>query len=594
MREPCSCGAGCACGCCEGAEPLTPLPIANRPGLDALAYRVGTHASFLETMQARLTTPGLAGLTTRERSDPSLALLDAWAVLADVLTFYQERIANEGYLRTATERRSVVELARLVGYAPRPGVAASTFLAYSLDEGPETVIPAGAAVRSVPGPGELPQTFETSAELTARAAWNDLLVRLTRPQQPEKLTDKDWTREPRFVPLYLAGITTGLQANDPLLIDTRGDGSAPELFRILAVAPEAEKDRTRVDVQPWLMPPPAPAPPPGSAATTTELKKVLGSLSKRTVPQPPTSARLDRDAATLLAPESDLAAQMLAAARPALRDVLFKAWANVPVTEQPTLRVFALRLRAAVFGHNAPLEPVRGEGGVIIGSKEWDLKGGGSGGSGSVTETFSFTLRPSLDDTTRRHQLEEQHDGLIAKILPPMRDAFGFGDYFARLVHDRHCAVAGDILRLALDDVNDVRPVAVAVPWHGATGLDHELAHAKEAILDVLLLLYVDHGDDSVGDADRLQVYGLAGVGLGLVCGAFAGLSGGQRHEARAERGAGKQDIAAEPAFRFELKHLRLLLLVRASAERNGRCRSLGRIGPNASCNGNAGWLLTR
>ena len=60
----------------------------------------------------------LRSLTTREESDPSIALLDGWATVADVLGFYQERIANnEGYLRTATERRSVLELARLVGYA---------------------------------------------------------------------------------------------------------------------------------------------------------------------------------------------------------------------------------------------------------------------------------------------------------------------------------------------------------------------------------------------------------------------------------------------------------------------------------------------
>ena len=61
-------------------------------------------------------------------------MLDAWAAVADVLTFYQERIANEGYLRTATERRSVLELARLVGYQPRPGVASSVYLAYTLDD----------------------------------------------------------------------------------------------------------------------------------------------------------------------------------------------------------------------------------------------------------------------------------------------------------------------------------------------------------------------------------------------------------------------------------------------------------------------------
>jgi hypothetical protein len=51
----------------------------------------------------------LLNLTTRDPSDPAMALLDAWATVADVLAFYQERIANEGYLRTATERRSILE-----------------------------------------------------------------------------------------------------------------------------------------------------------------------------------------------------------------------------------------------------------------------------------------------------------------------------------------------------------------------------------------------------------------------------------------------------------------------------------------------------
>ena len=48
----------------------------------------------------------LRNLKTRDPNDFAIALLDAWATVADVLTFYHERIANEGYLRTATERRS--------------------------------------------------------------------------------------------------------------------------------------------------------------------------------------------------------------------------------------------------------------------------------------------------------------------------------------------------------------------------------------------------------------------------------------------------------------------------------------------------------
>src|SRR5215212_4791713 len=154
------------CGCCEGLEPLTPLVIANRPGLSRLTYRAGTHATFLATMKARLSArdyPALKGLTTRSATDPAVALLDAWATVADVLTFYQERAANEGYLRTATERRSILELARLVGYALRPGVASSVYLAFTLEPDSIAEIPAGTRAQSVPGPGdELPQPFETT------------------------------------------------------------------------------------------------------------------------------------------------------------------------------------------------------------------------------------------------------------------------------------------------------------------------------------------------------------------------------------------------------------------------------------------------
>src|SRR5262249_7838225 len=150
--------------------------------LGMLVYRVGTHGSFLATMLARLSSPDfpqLHPLAARDGDDASIALLDAWATVGDVLTFYQERIANEGYLRTATERRSILEAARLVGYRIRPGVAASTYLAYTLDrdtQGAETVvtIPRGSRAQSVPGPGELPQSFETSDDLVAGSAWNDL------------------------------------------------------------------------------------------------------------------------------------------------------------------------------------------------------------------------------------------------------------------------------------------------------------------------------------------------------------------------------------------------------------------------------------
>src|SRR5882762_781608 len=167
------------CGCCEGVAAETPAQIGNRPGLSAIAYRAGTHAQFRETLQARLSgsqQPALSGLTTREASDFTIALLDSWATVADVLTFYQERIANEAYLRTATERLSLLELARLIGYELRPGVAASTYLAFTVEDAPgappRATVDIGTKAQSIPGPGEQAQTFEAVEKIEARGVWN--------------------------------------------------------------------------------------------------------------------------------------------------------------------------------------------------------------------------------------------------------------------------------------------------------------------------------------------------------------------------------------------------------------------------------------
>jgi hypothetical protein len=252
------------CGCCKGTERLTPVTRLNRPGLDALGYRVGTHASFLETMKARLSnlelppelfeagasptlqqTRPLLSLTTRVSSDPTIAMLDAWAIVADVLTFYQERIANEGFLLTATERRSILELARLVGYRLRPGVAASVYFAYTLEKDSVVEIPAGARAQSVPGPGELPQSFETSDKLLARYEWNNLKPRLTRPQVIT-LTGDFGTDAGTRETLYFDGVSTKLAAGDALLISLGNTDSQKALRLIETVDPQPKDDRTEV------------------------------------------------------------------------------------------------------------------------------------------------------------------------------------------------------------------------------------------------------------------------------------------------------------------------------------------------------------
>ena len=135
----CSGTTDCDCGCCAGTSVQTPQPRSNAGGLPAVSYRVGTWSSFKESMLARLSSadyPALQALKTRSDDDFTIAFLNSTAMVLDILTFYQERLANESYLRTAGQLRSLTELSRLIGYQPAPGVSASAYLAFILKPTP--------------------------------------------------------------------------------------------------------------------------------------------------------------------------------------------------------------------------------------------------------------------------------------------------------------------------------------------------------------------------------------------------------------------------------------------------------------------------
>lgn len=344
-----------ACGCCEGVEAITPLLTANRPGLSKLVYRIGTHASFLETMMARLSSndyPELSGLTTRDAADPSIALLDAWATVADVLTFYQERIANEGYLRSATERRSILELARLVGYKLRPGVASSVFLAYTLDEKmeDEVTIPAGSRAQSMPGPDELPQSFETSEDLKARAKWNNLRPRMTRPQIKGTIKTGSTEGSVPWPRVYLKGINTNLAPNDPILIDFRGNGNQ-KFYSVKQVIIDADADHTLVTLCAQ-----------GNDETgSNNLPKedtgpvqLIEALTKSHSHQRRNSLRLKRSLSEQFRPKSEIGYSAVKRFAPVLSDNLSKAAANTKLEVEREIKVYALRRTASLFGHNHP------------------------------------------------------------------------------------------------------------------------------------------------------------------------------------------------------------------------------------------------
>ncbi|MGI9182861.1 MAG: putative baseplate assembly protein [Longimicrobiaceae bacterium] len=389
------------CGCCE--TPGLDGTVANRPGLPALRYRVGTYATFLRRMLARLPLQAiptgeneglrpLQGLTTRPSDDPAIALLDAWATVGDVLTFYQERITNEGFLGTASERRSLLELARAIGYELSPGVAASTYLSFTVEEpvivpsaavpperrafqgGPGSaaptlaIVPAGAQVQSIPGPGESAQTFETSAELEARVEWNALRPRLTRPQP----------LDPGARSVWVEGIVNDLRAGGRLLFITR-DAENQVLAtpkQVVAVTPEDALGRTRLDLA-------------EARTTPTFVPPVRSGL---TFERPTLSAaNLSAAAAGRLVlnrswRESDLSAFLgiqrwdVRALHTFARTLRQQRASLAPASfdlEPPEPGLFALTVKSSPFGHNAPryksLPANQRKGGTdVVYPEDWD------------------------------------------------------------------------------------------------------------------------------------------------------------------------------------------------------------------------------
>jgi hypothetical protein len=401
------------CGCC--AELSEPAAVSNDPGLPALAYRVDTQPGFYARMlqslplaRADATEPEsprpLARLLARSSDDPTVALVDASACVGDVLTFYQERIANEGFLRTATERRSILELARTIGYELKPGVAASVYLSFTLQDAPGSpgvcTLSQGMAVQSVPPQGKLPQVFETSADFMAHVEWNTLVPRQLRPADMaiidvtaadgskrkglallgpsgsfpagtlnlhKDLTSQDLFRlDPGLAAdqtvdaievgrVYFTDATTGIAVGDLLLfVGKRGSDLVKLVLRAVAVAPETALKRLRVDVE-ALPDPTLPAPPPFVAFTVPyTIKPILEFAKPEITAVGFTSSNLTTTVTNQAWRESDLKAMI---GIQGWSDVnLVKAIAAQPSTPPiaPEAGAFAFGAKLGFFGNNAP------------------------------------------------------------------------------------------------------------------------------------------------------------------------------------------------------------------------------------------------
>lgn len=324
-------GSTCTCGCCDGIAARAPVQSENAPLLPEIRYRSGDWQSFRQTMLARLSSEqagALAALGTRSTKDATIGLIDAWATVGDIMTFYNELLLSEAMFRTAGETGSLHEMAQLIGYQPSPGVAASADIAFKMDEtegAPRSVtLDTGIKVQSTPGPDEEAVTYETIEPIEARPAWNAL-----RPQLHTNHALSSTTSQ-----LWLPGSDAAVSAGDGVLYPAAGGPYFAIVTRVdringdRAADPDA-KDFTRLSIR-RIAAAPLNDDSPGVVTGTIVPPEPAGSYFNRTLDS------------------GDLAAELTAAGHDEAKVFEMFETSSAP---QPYITHFPNR--ASMFGHNA-------------------------------------------------------------------------------------------------------------------------------------------------------------------------------------------------------------------------------------------------
>lgn len=110
--------------------------------------------------------------TSRSPADFGVVMVELFAYLGDIISFYQDRIQDESFLMTATQRSSVVAIAQQLGYQPQPAIPATGQVAFSPAPGltSPTTLPAGTQVITEYIPAlDRPIVYETTSDLTIPA-----------------------------------------------------------------------------------------------------------------------------------------------------------------------------------------------------------------------------------------------------------------------------------------------------------------------------------------------------------------------------------------------------------------------------------------
>jgi hypothetical protein len=218
--------------CCDppNASPLETLPS----GLSALPRQLRGFAEVRRDLLGALgREPGPLAGWRPSGDDFGLMWLEMWAYVSDVLGFYDERAANETYIRTAVRRPSLRRTVELLGYTPSVGVSAKALVAALADGAVAVTLPPATGFRSGAFNGEPPQVFETAAETIIHPLMNQWKVasfkrRPTVDVAPDVTdTGAPTSTAPNVHTLLFESAGFGLAAGELVLLDSRSGVTNP-------------------------------------------------------------------------------------------------------------------------------------------------------------------------------------------------------------------------------------------------------------------------------------------------------------------------------------------------------------------------------
>src|SRR5215475_2772913 len=139
-------------------------------GRTLVDYMARDYDSLLQSMRALIPSKLPEWTDYQSQADFGNVLLQLFAHMGDILSYYQDRVANESFLETAQQRRSVIQHLRLIGYQLSTAAPASATLTLTV---PATctdtiTINRGDAFATRPQNGVQPVRFEYTSEQPLR------------------------------------------------------------------------------------------------------------------------------------------------------------------------------------------------------------------------------------------------------------------------------------------------------------------------------------------------------------------------------------------------------------------------------------------